>query len=116
MNSTTRKFIEEHIDKIIKEFRFSVRKIKHSEACLCYSEGKCHPSIPDEELNCFLCYCPEYDYSLEEGGCKINNVNGKWYFDKRLPKEKIWDCSDCVYPHREEVVKKYLRRLFGVES
>lgn len=113
MNPTTKKFIELHIDRILKEFRFSNRKEKFPDECPCYVEGKCHASIPDEELNCFLCFCPEYDYILEEGGCKISNTKGKWYFDKRLPKGKIWDCSDCEHPHREEVVKKYLRRLFG---
>ena len=113
MNPTTREAIEQHIQKIIKEFNFVNRKNKHPHDCPCYIGKPCH-NIPPEKLNCFLCYCPEYKSELEEGGCKINNPNGKWLFNEKLPKGKIWDCSDCDYPHRKEVVEKYLKKMFGL--
>jgi dUTP pyrophosphatase len=99
-----------HIQKIIKEFNFLNRKNKYPNECPCYTNKICH-NLPEEKLNCFLCYCPEYKSEIE-GGCKINNPNGKWLFNEKLPKGKIWDCSDCDYPHREEIVEKYLKRIF----
>ncbi|MFC1682410.1 cysteine-rich small domain-containing protein [Nanoarchaeota archaeon] len=98
-------FLEKHIDKIIEVFDFENRK-ENKEECVCYKqEKKCHEI---ENLNCFLCYCPEYD---SEVGCKINSLKGKWLVSEG---GKVWDCSGCDYPHREEVVRKYLRKLFGL--
>ncbi len=113
MNSETKKFIEQHIQRIINEFDFENQKKKFPDKCPCYKEGKCHNI---KELNCFLCYCPEYDNSVKEGGCKINSSKGKWVFNEKLAKGKIWDCSDCDYPHKKEVIEKYLRKLFGIEN
>ncbi len=105
-----KKFIEQHINKIIKEFDFENQKLKNSNECICFKENKkCHDI---SEMNCFFCYCPEYDNSKIEGGCKINSKNGKWFF---ADGKKIWDCGDCEYPHKEEIVRKYLRRLFSAE-
>lgn len=115
MNSKTKHFINQQIQKILKEFNFQNRKNKYLYECPCYTGKICHNLSP-EKLNCFLCYCPEYNSELEEGGCKINNPNGKWFFDEKLPKGKIWDCSDCDYPHREEIVKKYLRKIYFNEN
>jgi len=112
MNPQTKNFIEKHIQNIIDEFDFEKQKGKNSDKCPCYSEGKCHDV---ENLNCFLCYCPEYDNSKIEGGCKINSEKGKWFFDEKFPAGKIWDCSSCDYPHKEEIVKKYLKKVFGIE-
>lgn len=97
-----------HIKKIIKEFNFLNRKNKFPYECPCYMGKICHNLSP-EKLNCFLCYCPEYKSDLEEGGCKINNPNGKWL---ETEKARIWDCSDCDHPHKEEVVEKHLKKLF----
>jgi len=112
MNST-HEAINKHLQKIFKEFNFLNRKNKYPNECPCYTGKICH-NISPEKLNCFLCYCPEYKSELEEGGCKINNSNGKWLFNEKLPKRKIWDCSNCDYPHQEEIVKKYLKKLFGI--
>ena len=69
--------------------------------------GKICHNLEPEKLNCFLCYCPEYS----EEGCKINNPNGKWL---ETPNGKIWDCSDCDYPHKEEIVERYLKKIFEI--
>jgi len=114
MNPKTEQAINSHVDKIISEFNFENRKSKYPEACPCYIQNKpCH-DLDGKEMNCFLCYCPEYDNSREEGGCKINSAKGKWFFNDKLPKGKIWDCSDCEIPHKEETVKKHLKKLFEV--
>ena len=116
MNDKTKEFIESHINRIINEFNFKKRKEKNPEECLCYQQDKpCH-EIPKEEFNCFLCYCPEYDSIKSEGGCKLNSKKGKWFYHHDLPKGKIWDCSDCDYPHRIGTVKKYLKKFFGIKE
>jgi len=99
-----------HIDKIVSEHRFEVRSKKNPDECPCYTSGVCH-DMPD--LNCFLCYCPNYDTETAVGGCKINHPDGKWYYNELLPDKKIFDCSDCTYPHSEVMVKKYLNELFN---
>lgn len=105
----SKKFIEKHIQRIIEEFDFEKQKIKNPGKCPCYLNGKCHDI---QDLNCFLCFCPEYDNSKEEGGCKIGSEKGKWFFNEKLPKGKIWDCSDCDYPHRKEVVEGWLKGIW----
>ncbi|MFC1756602.1 cysteine-rich small domain-containing protein [Patescibacteria group bacterium] len=92
----------------LKEYRYENRIKKDPKACPCYkTNAPCHKI---ENLNCFLCYCPEYDTSKKEGGCKRNSPDGKWFYHEKLPKGKIWDCSDCTYPHEEKNIEKYLKK------
>jgi len=103
-------YIKRHIDFIIEEFSYKNRSRFYKEKCSCYQENKpCHKM---KDLNCFFCYCPFYDNSKEEGGCKRNSPDGKWFHSDKLPKGKIWDCSDCVYPHKKEIVRAYLEKNF----
>jgi len=111
MNSSIKKFIEQHIERIIKEFDFENQKKNKPDKCICYSKGKCHKI---ESLNCFLCYCPEYENSDESGGCRIKSLKGKWIFNEKLSSGKIWDCSDCDYPHKRELVEKHLKKVFNI--
>ncbi len=114
MNEKTRQCIEEKIERILREFRFSSRSKEHPEECPNYTRQKpCH-DIPAGELHCFFCVCPEYDNTSEEGGCCISKPEGKWFYHPSHPKGRIWDCSDCDHPHREENVRKYLGVLFGL--
>ncbi len=102
--------ITNHVNKIVEEYRFEVRSKKNPNECPCYTSKPCH-DMPD--LNCFLCYCPNYDTEKIIGGCKINHPNGKWHYNELLPEKKIFDCSDCTYPHSEIIIKKYLNELFN---
>ncbi len=103
--------LKNHISQIISEFSYKVRSKKHPDACICYQQNKpCHKM---DDLNCFLCYCPFYDTSKEEGGCKRNCKDGKWFYSEKLPKGKIWDCSDCTYPHEKATVKGILEEFFN---
>jgi len=116
MDKNTKDCIEKKVEQILKEFRFSHRSKDHPEECPNYHRQKpCHDIIP-EELNCFFCLCPEYDNSKEEGGCFMNNPKGKWFYHPSHQKGRIWDCSDCNYPHKEENIRKYLKALFGLRN
>ena len=111
-----KRLIEARIRNLLNEFDFDKRKIKFPTECPCYMQNKpCH-NISEGYLNCFLCYCPEYNLNLEFGGCNLGNPQGKgkWFYHEALPHEKIWDCCDCSYPHDKEVAEKYLKKMFGL--
>ena len=116
MNNLTKVTLEKRISIILKEFSFRVRKNRNKGECPCYLENKpCH-GISNKELNCFFCLCPEYDSDSLIGGCKANNPEGKgkWFEHKDLEHKKVWDCSECCYPHKKENIKKYLNKIFSL--
>ncbi|MEI6970357.1 MAG: cysteine-rich small domain-containing protein [bacterium] len=110
MEQKARLAIEAHIERIVQATNFINFKKIMPDGCPCNKPGSrlCH-QLPEDELNCLFCYCPEYQREREEGGCGITNPRGKWFFNDALPKGKIWDCSDCDYPQRPETVRNYLR-------
>lgn len=113
MQERTRLAIEAHIERIIEATSYENFKKIVPEACPCNRPGSklCH-QVPAGQLNCLFCYCPEYKHELEEGGCRIRSEKGKWFFNEVLARGKVWDCSDCDYPQRPEVVRNYLRKVF----
>ena len=100
---------EINIPIIISETSFQTRSQKHPNQCPYYSQGEpCH-SI--ENLNCFLCVCPEYHSDKDEGGCRINHRSGKWHSPYPYSQSnQVWDCSDCPFPHFPTYVEQYLRK------
>lgn len=116
MHDKAKTLINIRIEKILEEYSFEKRKDNNLEECPCYiSKKPCHET---EGLNCLLCYCPAYDLSTEQGGCTIGNPQKKGYFLEHdsFPSGKIWDCSNCDYPHREENIKVYLEKIFGINQ
>jgi Zn-finger protein len=112
MDDLTKRCIEFHINLILEEFDYKKRKEIGSNSCPCYSSSPCHQM---ENLNCFLCYCPWYENQKAEGGCELGNIlgKGKWFERKGHPvSDKVWDCSNCEYPHKKEVAEKFLRTIF----
>ncbi len=115
MNDLLKKVIESRIDLIVIDFNYEKRKKEYPYECPCNSSGKCHEI---EDLNCFFCYCPWYNNQSPEGGCKIDNPlgKGKWFERKgHSISDRIWDCSDCIYPHQEKTVREALRKIFNGE-
>ena len=101
--------IPKNISKIIIETSFKIRSRKHPNKCPYYqSNTSCHPEI--KGLSCFLCACPNYDSSIQEGGCKINSKKGKFTYHKNLPLGRVWDCSDCTINHSPKEIKNYLTK------
>lgn len=93
--------------ELISEWDFEARKKVNTYGCICYEKNKkCHDI---DELNCFFCYCPNYDRTVKEGLCKIDSPDGK-YID--TSNGKILDCSDCTFPHTRENAIKLLENLF----
>jgi len=107
MHKLANKNIKERISKIIDNYDFEKQKKLNPTGCVCYEQDKkCH-NITD--LNCFFCYCPNYDRNVKEGKCKIDSPKGK-YIDNH--EGKILDCSDCDFPHKKENAIKLLEGLF----
>jgi Zn-finger protein len=115
MDDLTEKCIKLRAEIIVSEFDYETRRKEHPHECPCNSSGPCHKL---EELNCFFCFCPWYESEKTEGGCKAGNPLGKGHYFEReghSTSDRIWDCSDCTYPHQKEVVKQYLIRFLSGE-
>ena len=108
-------FSSQMIPEIVEEMSYATQSKKNPEDCLCYSSSPCHPQV--NNLNCFLCSCPNYESWKKDslgfiGGCRVNSTKGEFYPVPNpgingLGKE-VWDCSDCVAYHSPAVVKRYL--------
>ena len=108
----SKEHIKVYVDKLVDYYSFENLSILFPDKCVCYQSRKpCHDI---EELNCFLCYCPNYLNDIKGGGCKIHSSKGKWFYHKELPIGQIWDCSDCIIPHTKESAKEYLLKQFAV--
>lgn len=96
--------------KIADYFTYTNMKNKHPDFCPLYkNEQKCH-DMSSNELICYFCACPYYDYEYyneakkEYGRCLINSRYGKrnrWGY---------WDCTNCLLPHRRKFVIHYLSK------
>lgn len=82
----------ETLKAFLKQLQFS---FKHSRFTDC-DYYPCH-QIPAEQdgLNCYYCYCPFYP-------CGHLSRGGKWI--KGTDGTNIWDCSNCNFVHRDDVV------------
>jgi Zn-finger protein len=104
------------IKEIIKENRLTNRIKQDSDSCPCYNGTRCH-NLPDYEMICLLCVCPEYNKNSPEGGCNLDeprnlwNSKGKWFYHENILTGKIWDCSDCNLPHTKKYVEYYLNQF-----
>ncbi len=97
-------------EEIADYFTYANLKKHHPDFCPLFAKNeKCH-NLEDEELVCYFCACPYYDYEYydeekkEYGRCKINSIYGKrneWGY---------WDCSECLLPHRKKFVIAYLTK------
>lgn len=96
------------IGSLIESNRLANRRLQNPNSCPCYNGNSCHPNLDDSRLICLFCICPYYDNNTKEGGCNVNSQYGKWFYHKNLPKGRIWDCSDCEFPHIEKNVRIYL--------
>lgn len=107
MHKLAGEIISKNVKDIIDSWDFENMKKQNPEWCICYEEDKkCHKI---ERLNCFFCYCPEYDRTFPEGKCKIDSPDGKYI---ETANGRILDCSDCTFPHKRENAVKFIENLF----
>jgi len=130
---TYEKWFEEHANKhkkivnklikkgltksqIIKYFDFENMVKNEPDFCFLYPENKkCHDM---EELNCYLCACPNFRFN-DNGFKKVDN-NTQFSFcsiESKDGKQALFgdaihqDCSSCGVPHH----KAYVEKNFDIE-
>jgi hypothetical protein len=98
-------------DEVIEYFRFENMVENEPDFCPLYKENKkCHDY---EDLNCYLCACPNFRFS-DEGfekvgektlysSCSINSKDGGQFEGEDYIHQ---DCSGCIVPHRAKYIKK----------
>jgi len=117
MHELATEIIQKKNEELIDASIYEKQKQINPKGCIHYLEGtKCHNL---EKLYCFFCFCPKYDRTIKEGGCKngtikeegrdINPAKGK-YIDTK--EGKILGCSDCILPHKRDNAIKLLDNLF----
>ncbi len=100
--------IDKSPEGIIKYFTYLNLKKSDPDFCPLFKENiKCH-KLKENELICFFCGCPYFDYDLWDegnkiyGGCK--NPMGRGYRNRY----GYWDCSECHFPHLKENALKLI--------
>ena len=102
-------------EEIITYFRFENMVEKEPGFCLLYKEKKkCHEM---DDLNCYLCACPNFRFddegiSREENRvvystCSIESKDGALFVSDDAVHQ---DCSGCTVPHHEAYIKKHFGR------
>ena len=97
-------------DEIIKYFNFENMVKKEIDFCPLYKNNlKCHEM---EDLNCYLCACPNFRVSSKKSYCDINSVDGNTITDKNGFIHQ--DCSLCTVPHKKEFTKEKFNKNWSV--
>jgi len=99
-------------EQIIEYFDFENMKTKEPDFCPLYAKNKkCHDM---EQLNCYLCSCPNFRYS-DKGVAQVESKTQYSYCDIESKDgrqgtygEAIHqDCSKCKVPHSRNYVKEH---------
>jgi Zn-finger protein len=127
------------LNEVAESFRFKNRKKKHPEEYedCCKTGEFCHVqnggyinnnfgTSPNskfkqefaddgnsEDVYCLLCSCNNYEVKNEKGGCKSKNPcrAGRFYDRTKFGLPEIWDCSDCLFPHRKNSTINFLEEV-----
>ena len=63
----------------------------------------CHKNPESDFQNCLYCFCPFYPCDNKPG-------NGRW--KENNDGNRVWDCTECIYIHRNEIVIKLTELLY----
>jgi len=106
--------------EVIEYFRFENMVKNEPDFCPLYAKNKkCHDI---ENLNCYLCACPNFrfdDNGFEEienrtlfSKCNINSKDGKQFQTDSAIHQ---NCAGCLVPHHESYIqKKFSRDWFEI--
>ncbi len=107
-----KKLENKRVDEIIEYFRFDNMVKNEPDFCPLYKDNKkCHDY---EDLNCYLCACPNFRFN-DEGfdkvenkvlysKCNINSKDASQYIGEDYIHQ---NCSGCIVPHREKYIKNH---------
>ncbi len=96
-------YTQEHI---VEYFRWENIKETDVDFCPLFAKNeKCHDM---EDLNCYLCGCPNFrfddDAPVIKSSCSVNSKNGSTIEVNGIIHQ---DCSGCLLPHKERFIHKY---------
>lgn len=92
-------------EEIIKYFDYENMKLKEKEFCVLYKDNKkCHDI---EDLNCYLCGCPNFRIDKTKSFCSIDSKDGGKIVLEDFTHQ---DCSKCTVPHGVPYIKKNFNR------
>ena len=109
----TQRLLDEGLDQneIVEYFRFENMVEKEKEFCELYkTHSKCHDM---EELNCYLCACPNFRFTMQpqqkkgkliHSYCSIDSKDGGTFEHEGNIHQ---DCSGCLVPHHEAYILKH---------
>ncbi|MEA3498478.1 MAG: hypothetical protein U9R16_05395 [Campylobacterota bacterium] len=96
-------------DEIIEYFDFENMKIKEKDFCPLYEKNqKCHDM---ENLNCYLCACPNFRVGDKKSFCSIDSKYGGIIETKDYTHQ---DCSKCAIPHGVPYINKNFDRSWSI--
>ncbi len=95
--------------EVIDYFAWENLSVKEPDFCPLFAEGKkCHNM---EDLNCYLCACPEFRFDdnapVVKSWCAIDARAGKQVTFAGITHQ---DCSDCLLPHTRGYIRKHFDR------
>ena len=111
-----KKLTDKSVDEVIEYFKFENMVKNEPDFCPLYKDNKkCHDM---EDLNCYLCACPNFRYKMEgfektDDGktlfsvCSIKSRDGSQFIGDDYIHQ---NCSGCIVPHRAKYIKKNFNR------
>ena len=111
-----KKLTDKSVDEVIEYFKFENMVKNEPDFCPLYKDNKkCHDM---EDLNCYLCACPNFRYKMEgfektDDGktlfsvCSIKSRDGSQFIGEDYIHQ---NCSGCIVPHRAKYIKKNFNR------
>jgi len=92
-------------EEVLEYFNYENMKLKEKDFCILYKDNeKCHNM---ENLNCYLCACPNFRVDKTKSFCSIDSKYGAKIELKDFTHQ---DCSNCTIPHHKSYIKKYFNR------
>ncbi len=91
--------------EVIDYFSYENMKVNEEDFCVLYKQNKkCHDI---ENLNCYLCACPNFRVEKIKSFCAINSKYGAKIETANFTHQ---DCSKCTIPHQVPYIRKYFSR------
>lgn len=102
-------------EEVIEYFRFDNMVQEEPDFCPLYAKNKkCHDR---DELNCYLCACPNFrfeDEGFRQQGertlyskCNIHSKDGSQYISQSAIHQ---NCAGCFVPHHESYIREHFSR------
>jgi Zn-finger protein len=95
-----------NLEEVVEYFRWENISKTDIDFCPLFAKNKkCHEM---ENLNCYLCACPNFRFDdnakKTKSWCSIDSKDGRQIEHNGIIHQ---DCSGCTIPHTDEYIKKH---------